>query len=127
VSGDDAPWWASDADPEAGLRDDDPVAAHRAGRRGHGAADDGPRAWWEEIAGVLTGAGHGHADDPGARSRCHICRGIDALESAGPEVVEHLSEAARHLGLAAKAFVDAAAETMDTPRDGAERGDIGDE
>lgn len=44
---------------------------------------------------------------------CPICAVLRTLEDVRPEMIEHLTEAARHLTLAAKAFVDAQAEGFD--------------
>lgn len=71
--------------------------ARAAARR---AAPGGARA---EDPGSRRGPGH----DPACRS-CPVCLLTRSLGDARPEVVEHLEQAARHLVLAARAWVDAA-------------------
>lgn len=96
------PWWASEGPgPDDGAGDDagdeDPRRGG-AGRRG-----DGP--------GERDIPPHQHrADAPHDVCQvCPICAVLRALDDVRPEMVEHLTEAARHLTLAAKAFVDAQA------------------
>lgn len=88
------------------------------------------RPWW--ASGAETGAHDrsGHAEDPGQEDAphrhlggaevcqvCPICSFLRLVEGVRPEVVEHLTEAARHLTLAAKAVIDAQAESFGAPRD----------
>lgn len=98
----DRPWWASDGPGEGGgvggADGDDPQRGGDPGQQRHA---------------------HGDADDPPHRHRadaptdvcqvCPICAMLRAVDDVRPELVEHLTEAARHLTLAAKAFVDAQA------------------
>lgn len=85
------PWWASG--PPPGAADDDPVTAHRAARRGGPPAVDGCRdAVTERLA---------------------------TLAQSNPEAVVHLTEAVRHLTLAARAVVDGL--TRDSTSTGRER------
>lgn len=94
------------------------------------------RPWW--ASGAETGADdrRRHADDPGQQDAphrhlggaevcqvCPICSFLRLVEGVRPEVVEHLTEAARHLTLAAKAVIDAQAESF-APRDRLERIDV---
>lgn len=53
--------------------------------------------------------GRSRVHDPACRS-CPLCTLTRSLGDARPEVVEHLEQAARHLVLAARAWVDAADE-----------------
>lgn len=161
-----SPWWASEADPRDGLLDEDPLTAHRQGRRGPaddtaddtandtgGGVGDGDRTGrreglrWEDAAEALANLARqasGHARDEGERPRdipphehgaaetdvcevCPICVGLRALERSRPELVSHLSEALRHLTLAAKAVIDAQVEATGASDDGLERIDLDDE
>lgn len=83
------PWWATpeDADPGDGQ---DPVTAHRAARRG-GVADDHP----------ADASDH----DPDVCGVCPWCAGLRLLSASHPEVVGHLTDAARHLTQAVRALV----------------------
>lgn len=84
------------------------------------------RPWWASEGPGGDGAGAGSAredasttDGPTHRHRadaprdvcqvCPICAILRTVDDVRPELVEHLTEAARHLTLAAKAFVDAQA------------------
>lgn len=89
------PWWASDPSgegPADGPGDDD--------------ADPGPGP---------DAPPHRHrADAPHDVCQvCPICAVLRTLDDVRPEMIEHLTEAARHLTLAAKAFVDAQAAGFD--------------
>ena len=138
--GDDRPWWASgadapdpDEDPLARHREaraggrgtagsSDSFGSSDGGRgRGDGAGQRRSSAgagWWEaydaigrlarEVGGARAGAGHGQTGE--VCHLCPICTGLRLLEEVRPEVVAHLTEAARHLTLAAKAVVDAQAD-----------------
>lgn len=161
------PWWAS-AEGTDRLGDDDPLAAHRAGRAGTGEPadhdgdpgarpggaardgegerdDDGPGGdsappWWIDAAELVTrfareagraasgyaeatrdqavddarpgGDPHVHTGSAQACQVCPLCAGIRILAEARPEMVGHLTEAARHLTLAARAFLDVQAEVL---------------
>jgi hypothetical protein len=111
VSAAERPWWASGTDGD-GIDREDPLAAHRAGRAGGSSAGergaDGAR---RDRAGHAHAHGHEHGTVD-ACSVCPVCAGIRILGEARPELVTHLSEAARHLTLAAKAFIDAQAEVL---------------
>lgn len=131
------PWWASGTDGST-TEHEDPLAAHRAarsgrdggsgertaggsrgttGRDGRPAMDEALAALGEAARAVRDGlgdrrderAGHPHRSVETCRI-CPVCAAIRILGEARPELVEHLSEASRHLTLAAKAFVDAQAE-----------------
>lgn len=78
------------------------------------------RPWWASDApGQGGGGGDEEPEAPPHRHRsdaphdvcevCPICAVLRAVDDVRPELVEHLTEAARHLTLAAKAFVDAQA------------------
>lgn len=94
----DEPWWASGS-ADGSVGQEDPLDAHRAGR---GARDRHQH----------DGRGHGHGSSVDACQVCPICAGIRILGEARPELVAHLSEAARHLTLAARAFLDAQADVL---------------
>lgn len=110
------PWWASGA---PGLDDDqDPVDAHRAGRRGDtDPLGEAARRFAEAVGGWTNGEpnggpgddGHGHRAAVQACGVCPVCTVIRLVGEVRPEVVEHLAAATRHLTLAAKAVVDAQA------------------
>lgn len=102
------PWWASDG-PDGGPDPDGDGAG------GRGAADD---------ARDIPPHRHG-ADAPHDVCQvCPICAVLRAVDDVRPELVEHLSEAARHLTLAAKAFIDAQAAGYEPRDEGLERIDL---
>lgn len=97
-------------------------AARALGDRERGRATanaSAPREPWEEPAGEPR-----HGDT--CQYHCPVCAGLRALEEVRPELVTHLSEAARHVTLAARAFVDAQADRY-ASADGFERIDLDDE
>lgn len=115
------PWWSSGVGPDEQPHGehDDPVAAHRAARRGRTgpAAEDGRAG-----EGVPASEDPPHGDDPahGAPSEhgdgsahaadicgvCPICLGARLLGETRPELLAHLTEAARHLAAAARTLLD---------------------
>lgn len=120
-------------------------ASGEAGPAGH--ADDAPHRWWSEAAEVLSrvareagrataaagdagtgedGAEHVHTGSGEACRVCPLCAGLRALGDARPELLGHLSEAARHLALAVRAVVDAAPAAGSTD-DGLQRIDLDEE
>jgi hypothetical protein len=128
------PWWASDADAATVARVD-PLEAHRAARRGP-VPLDGPEAWWHadippfdaateadgaDSDGAREGTPRGTPSDEqrervGGEGRdghrpdicgvCPICVGLRALGESRPQLVEHLTEAARHLAAAVRSVVE---------------------
>ena len=132
------PWWASGARPGDDFeRPDDPLSAHRSARRGERRTFDDAYDILEEATRIVregverVGAGRGGAQrhEPGSVDACRICPVCAVIRIVGdsrPELVEHLSEAARHLTLAAKVFVDAQAEALGG-RDRLERIEIDEE
>jgi hypothetical protein len=147
VSRGQRPWWASDADA-ATAAPVDPLEAHRAARRGP-VPLDGPEAWWQtdtppsdpapaddgpgdarggtpngaptagERAGGTDEGRDGHRPD--ICGVCPICVGLRALGESRPQLVEHLTEAARHLAAAVRSVVDEAqAPRSDGSRTGRE-------
>lgn len=105
------PWWASGG--EGGLGEEDPFEAHRSARGGSQDPVD-------PIVRILRQLADGrHRLDGETCGVCPLCSAIAALDDARPELVRHLSEAARHLTLAVKAFVDAQAASYGA--DGFER------
>ncbi|MFP4635862.1 MAG: hypothetical protein ACLFRD_08375 [Nitriliruptoraceae bacterium] len=122
------PWWASDPDGrDIADEGDDPVAAHRAARRGsagdapndavgeddahaRGATPGQHRGDGAEGDGVAGGSGPDHDHRDGACEVCPLCALMRALDDSRPELVAHLSEAARHLIAAARAVMEAPAE-----------------
>jgi hypothetical protein len=144
VSRSQQPWWASvaDAAPAAPV---DPLEAHRAARRGP-VPLDGPEAWWHadtpfdpetETDGpgeARDGTPYGAPNDgeqawgdegrqdghrPDICGVCPICVGLRALGESRPQLVEHLTEAARHLAAAVRSIVE---EPHGPPSDGARSG-----
>ncbi len=130
---DGRPWWASE-DPAGHQSGEgsshgrhtrpawlDAVEAIEGAVR---AAARGPRRAGGEDQGAPSDAGSGHAtaNDAGipdghrhgaVDAYCHVCPVcalLRALEDVRPEVLLHLTEAAKHLSLAAKAVVDAQAD-----------------
>ncbi|MBW3620218.1 MAG: hypothetical protein KY461_08235 [Actinobacteria bacterium] len=90
------------------MGDEDPLDAHRSARDPR----DEPR--------------HHHGPSVDACQVCPVCAGIRILSEARPELVTHLSEAARHLTLAARAFLDAQADVLRRD-DGLQRIDLDDD
>lgn len=136
------PWWASGSGPQEGLREDeDPISAHTSARRGRRGGHAG--AWWQDAVDALAEAARAAGDgsraaDPAApphvhdegRDVCHVCPicvGLRALDESRPEVVAHLSEALRHLSLAARAFIEAQVAATGGVDDGLHRVDLDDE
>ncbi|MFP4148850.1 MAG: hypothetical protein ACLFV0_05105 [Nitriliruptoraceae bacterium] len=113
------PWWAS-PDATGALDDDDPVEAFRSARRGPEAGkpdadhptgrdpghDPGP------LPGVDPGSEHGSDPSAAAGHRpelcgvCPLCTLARTLEETRPELLEHLTEAARHLAAAARVLLE---------------------
>lgn len=119
MSDDARPWWAS---AEAGRPvTDDPVEAHRAARRGsatgtgapprsdgHGGSDAPGGAQGPHGSGAAGGA---HAGEPSSHADaicgvCPICVLARTLGDTHPELLGHLTEAARHLAAAARTMLD---------------------
>jgi len=106
------PWWASEGD--APDPSQDPLDAHRAARRGptgtpgvdEAASEAGRTASGaDEAAGEPTAtegpaAADGHGSD--VCGVCPLCTGMRALQASHPELVGHLTEAARHLSAAVR-------------------------
>lgn len=130
----DTPWWASD-DP-AGHRGEGgsshgehtrPTwweayeslgdAAREAAKGFREAAEGG---WSNGARQPSNGADQQKSADPehvhfsgdAACQVCPICTGLRLLGEVRPEVIQHLTEAAKHLTLAAKAVIDAQAEHL---------------
>ncbi len=130
------PWWASSpepvADDDAGppaVDDTDPVEAFRAARRprpvppraaGRGATAPGvtpPRSdrtcgpdGEPEGALGMDGTGRQAREAPHRPELCGVCPLCTlarALEDTRPELLDHLTEAARHLAAAARSLLDA--------------------
>jgi hypothetical protein len=153
----EAPWWASGASPDEGAGWEDPLLAHRTARAGAGSgpgepgdasgtSGSGPAPgpeWWRDAAAAVTelgraarsageglGQGAGHRHDPQDATACQVCPVcalLRALEQARPEVVAHLGEAVRHLSAAARALLDAHADTAGRPAGGFEHIDLDDD
>lgn len=143
------PWWASGAERPV---DDDrsPPSPNRPGA-GHGpgsGAGPGSHSGRGFRSGSDTGrtgqrhgedGGHRQGSGPGGASRphrhatdaacqiCPVCSLLRTLDEVRPEVVEHMSEAARHLTLAAKTFIDEQAAGYDTGSAPFERIDLDDQ
>lgn len=80
------PWWASEPGEDDGVGPHDPSGGGEAPPHRHRA--DAPH----EVCQV-----------------CPICAVLRTVDDVRPELIAHLSEAARHLTMAAKAFIDAQA------------------
>ncbi|HEX9766531.1 MAG TPA: hypothetical protein VGA36_07185 [Nitriliruptorales bacterium] len=121
------PWWASD-EAVAGLDEhQDPFRAHRSAR----SADVAEEPDWVRLLGELAvnvvrrlstvaedrtdEHHHGPNVDDEACRNCPVCMLMRASDRSGPEVAEHLADAARSLALAAASFLEAFAER---PNDG---------
>lgn len=89
------------------------------------------RPWWASGEGDPTpprGDHRHHADAaPEVCAVCPVCSLLRLVGETRPEIIEHLTEAARHLTLAAKAVVDAQAEHLSRREDRFERIDLEDE
>jgi hypothetical protein len=85
--------------------------------RGRGGDDSG-----DEGGGDRSGGGGGAPHRIDACGICPICVGLRALGEARPDLVSHLAEAARHLALAVRTVVDAAAEPGEAADPEAPRG-----
>ncbi len=85
--------------------DDDGLGGGSGGGSGGGAGGSGGSG-----GGGGIPAGHQHGAIDAYCHICPVCALLRALEDVKPEVLVHLSEAARHLTLAAKAVVDSQAE-----------------
>ena len=96
------PWWASGEG--SGIGDEDPFDAHRTARNGRRTGSGDP---FGDLVGWLRDGRH--RLDSETCGVCPLCTLIAGLDDVRPELVHHLSEAARHLTLAAKSFVDAQA------------------
>ena len=109
------PWWASEGGTH-GLEDVDPVEAFRAARRpteppsgGTGGGDrEQERAGWDPADEDPTPRAH----RPELCGICPLCTLARSLEETRPELLDHLTEAARHLAAAARALL----EQPPTPR-----------
>lgn len=117
----DEPWWASGAS-DGPVGAEDPLDAHRGARGRH----DEPARGGHQHAGGDRAGHHHHGPSVDACQVCPICAGIRILGEARPELVTHLSEAARHLTLAARAFLDAQADVLRRD-DGLQRIDLDDD
>jgi hypothetical protein len=123
------PWWASE-DATAGLDDLDPVEAFRAVRR-PGAG--GPDRRSGEGAGAAGASRAGPAADPAPDPAplggpatdvphrpelcgvCPLCTLARTLEESRPELLEHLTEAARHLSAAVRSLLEPPGPTSGRP------------
>ncbi len=94
------PWWAS-VDDVADLEDVDPIEAFRQARRSDGSAEepDDPATSTDEPPAT------GH--DPAFCGICPLCTLARSLEDTRPELLEHLTEAARHLASAVRSLLEA--------------------
>jgi hypothetical protein len=104
------PWWASEGPVAGGVdRGGDPIEQHRAARRGgldaDGPSPDPPPASPRPTAdGPLPPEPARHRVD--ACGVCPFCASMRLLQETRPELVEHLTEAARHLAAAARSLLD---------------------
>jgi hypothetical protein len=112
------PWWASDLEDGVGdaAPNFDPLEAHRAARRGAHPSDDAIAGWDladdpdgdQQVGGRrpteddASAAAHG----PDVCGVCPICVALRALGESRPQLLEHLTEAARHLTAAVRNLVE---------------------
>ncbi len=132
MTGTPRPWWAS-PDAAGPLDDLDPIEAFRTARRSSADADDGARPQADDGADA---SGHDAAADAAVPSTSHrpelcgicpLCSLARTLEETRPELVEHLTEAARHLAAAARALMeppDAGPQAARRPSDRLQRIDL---
>jgi hypothetical protein len=106
VSADRAlPWWASDGPVDGGVdRVADPVERHRAARRGGREPDEPSQESVSPAEPVPLAEPARHRVD--ACGVCPFCTSMRLLQDTRPELVEHLTEAARHLAAAARSLLD---------------------
>lgn len=117
------PWWAS-ADPTVdALADEDPVAAYRAAKwpTAEPPPSDPPRSGPNPSDPPSGGPGS-LPHDPAVCGRCPICMGLRRLGDQHPEVLEHLTEATRHLSAAVRTLLD---QRTDPRPSGADTGATG--
>jgi hypothetical protein len=135
---DDGSWWVPATEAVTRLARDLAATAGTTGGPhdpgtdpGRGEADHGQARGDGRRRGGGGGGGSGESgggDGGGAAHRidacgiCPICVGLRALGEARPDLVAHLAEAARHLALAVRTVVDAAAEPGEAADPGAPRG-----
>jgi hypothetical protein len=133
---DPRPWWASELDAEAVGSTVDPLEAHRAARRGGPPPRDDTSWWdldglrepapdaassgattgtagtddatgtagTDDATGIGGAAGAGHGPD--VCGACPICLALRSLGESRPQLLEHLTEAARHLAAAVRSVVE---------------------
>lgn len=106
------PWWASD-DPDVDAVDPevDPIEAHRTARRGDGDPPSDPGPAGDDGARDTDDAARPHGSDVGDHRPeicgvCPICVTARILGESRPELLDHLTEAARHLAAAVRAVVE---------------------
>jgi hypothetical protein len=113
-SGEPRPWWASSgAGPERIDPDEDPVTAHRAARRGD-----------EDVRGTESSADAGRDHAAEVCGVCPICVGMRLLGEARPDLVVHLTEAARHLSAAVRSLLDTTQDPGPPDGEGVRRIDL---
>ena len=128
------PWWAS---TDAGrTTTEDPVEAHRAARRGSGAPGGDPTGPADDPVDPGAGADRGATGErspgsPGSPSGhaeavcgvCPICVLARTLGDTHPELLGHLTEAARHLAAAARSMLESS-PSEDPGSEGVQRIDL---
>jgi hypothetical protein len=101
---DDPAWW----DPEGFLGADplgeDPSATARGAAEATGSTDDERSPDGEDEARGPDPADAAHGPD--VCGVCPICLALRSLGESRPQLLEHLTEAARHLAAAARSLVD---------------------
>jgi hypothetical protein len=119
-------WWVPATEAVTRLaRDLAASAAATGGPHGPGTAaprrdtTDGRRPGHDGSDGDGGGGGAHRIDACGI---CPICVGLRAIGEVRPDLVAHLAEAARHLALAVRTVVDAAAEPGEAADPGETRG-----
>lgn len=125
------PWWASEGPVEGGVdRAVDPIERHRAARRGELDPQElDPQELDPDELPRDPSPPSPLADEPQlppepARHRvdacgvCPFCTSMRLLQETRPELVEHLTEAARHLAAAARSLLDT---PVPSPAERAER------
>lgn len=103
------PWWASEGAVDGGVDPaEDPLLAHRTARRGDGETDPAAGSTTADAAGpeadTAPGSTHAASEICGV---CPVCIAARMLGESRPELLGHLTEAARHLSAAVRTLLEA--------------------
>ncbi|MEX2549443.1 MAG: hypothetical protein WD638_04390 [Nitriliruptoraceae bacterium] len=99
------PWWASE-DAVVDLDDVDPVDAFRQARRSGRSAEDPEDPDDPDDRDAAPGGGGPSEHDPAFCGVCPLCTLARTLEDTRPELLEHLTQAARHLASAVRVLLE---------------------